>query len=56
MYFFERAAKTLMLAYASGQPLDIMPDAIAESTARSWDDYASASFKHFEFLKRSIGM
>jgi ribulose-5-phosphate 4-epimerase/fuculose-1-phosphate aldolase len=56
MYFFERAAKTLMLAYASGQPLDIMSDAIAESTARSWDDYAGASFKHFEFLKRSIGM
>ena len=33
LYFFERASKTLMLAYASGQPLDITSDRIAEKTA-----------------------
>ena len=31
MYYFERAARTLMLAYASGQELAIMSDNLAES-------------------------
>jgi ribulose-5-phosphate 4-epimerase/fuculose-1-phosphate aldolase len=51
LYFFERAARTLMLAYASGQPLNIMPDALAEKTARGWGAYAGMAEAHFSHLK-----
>ncbi len=51
LYFFERAAKTLMLAYASGQKLNIMPDALAEKTAQGWLPYNEAGFAHFAYLK-----
>jgi ribulose-5-phosphate 4-epimerase/fuculose-1-phosphate aldolase len=54
MYHLERAARTLMLAYASGQPLSIMPDALAEQTARDWDDYKGAQFAHFDEMKRML--
>lgn len=54
MYFFERSAKTLMLAYASGQPLNILSDEIAEKTAEGWAAYAGASFAHFDYLKRTL--
>jgi ribulose-5-phosphate 4-epimerase/fuculose-1-phosphate aldolase len=51
LYFFERAAKTLMLAYASGQKLNIMPDEVAEKTAQGWLPYNGAGFAHFAYLK-----
>ena len=51
LYFFERAAKTLMLAYASGQPLNVMSDDIAAKTAEEWDNFAGSAFAHFEQLK-----
>ncbi len=54
MYFFEKAARTLVLAYSTGQPLAVMPDALAEKTAASWGDYTGASFKHFDHLKRML--
>lgn len=54
LYFFERAAKTLMLAYASGQPLSVMSDAIAEKTAEGWRDYNGMSFAHFDALKAGL--
>jgi ribulose-5-phosphate 4-epimerase/fuculose-1-phosphate aldolase len=54
MYTFERAARTLMLAYASGQPLNVMPDAVAEQTARDWEDYRGMGFAHFHDLKAML--
>ena len=54
LYFFERAAKTLMLAYSSGQPLAILSDAVAEKTAAGWDDYHSMAIAHFEQLKAML--
>ncbi len=51
LYFFERASRTLLLAYASGQPLNIMSDELAEKTARDWSDYAGSAQAHFEQLK-----
>ncbi len=54
MYFLERAAQTLMLAYASGQKLNIMSPDLAEKTARGWDDYKDSCFAHFEHLKRQL--
>jgi ribulose-5-phosphate 4-epimerase/fuculose-1-phosphate aldolase len=47
LYYLERAAKTVVLAYATGRPLRVMPDDLAERTARSWEAYREAAFAHF---------
>jgi ribulose-5-phosphate 4-epimerase/fuculose-1-phosphate aldolase len=54
LYFFERAAQTLLLAYATGRPLAILSDEIAEKTARGWDDYRGMSQAHFNYLKSTL--
>ena len=54
LYFFERASKTLMLAYATGQPLNVMSDEIAEKTAAGWQSYNDTAFAHFEALKAML--
>lgn len=54
MYHFERAARTLMLAYSSGQALSVMSDNLAESTAQDWEVYKGAEFAHFEEKKRML--
>jgi len=54
LYFLERAARTLVLAYSTGQPLNVLSDEVAERTARSWDDYQGAAFAHFRDLKRLL--
>jgi hypothetical protein len=40
-----------MLAYASGQPINVMSDEIAERTAEGWRYYNDAAFAHFAALK-----
>ncbi len=54
LYYFERAAKTLMLAYASGQPLNVLSDEVAEKTAAGWDDYRGMAPAHFDYLKSEL--
>jgi ribulose-5-phosphate 4-epimerase/fuculose-1-phosphate aldolase len=54
LYFLERACQTLMLAFASGQPLNVMSPELAERTARDWQAYSGASLAHFEELKRLL--
>jgi ribulose-5-phosphate 4-epimerase/fuculose-1-phosphate aldolase len=54
LYYLERACQTLVLAYATGQELNVMSDEIAERTARGWEDYKDAAFSHFEELKRIL--
>src|SRR3546814_10278392 len=54
LHFFERAAKTLMLAYASGQPLNVMGDNPARKTAEGWRAYNDAAFAHFEQWKEML--
>jgi ribulose-5-phosphate 4-epimerase/fuculose-1-phosphate aldolase len=51
LYFLERAAKTLMLAYASGQSLAVLSDEIAERTAVAWEDFRESAYAHFRDLK-----
>lgn len=51
LYFLERAAHTMVLAYSTGQPLNIMDPELAEKTASGWDNYTDASFAHFEQMK-----
>lgn len=54
MYFLERACKTLILAYSTGQPLKVLDDALAERTARSWEAYRESAFAHFRDLRRML--
>lgn len=54
LYFLERAAKTMMLAYSSGQPLKVMADDLAEKTALAWDDYRGMAEAHFDYLKSEL--
>ena len=51
LYYLERAAKTMMLAYAAGQPLSLMSGEIAEKTAQGWEEYNESAFAHFDQLK-----
>lgn len=51
LYYLERAAKTLVLAYSTGQTLNVMPPELAERTARGWENYTEAAFAHFEEAK-----
>jgi ribulose-5-phosphate 4-epimerase/fuculose-1-phosphate aldolase len=55
MYYFERAAQTQLLAYASGQPLAILDDATAEKTALGWEPYRGMADAHFAHLKSTLG-
>jgi ribulose-5-phosphate 4-epimerase/fuculose-1-phosphate aldolase len=54
LYFLERAARTLVLAYSTGRPLAVLPDALAEKTARGWDAYAGQAGAHFRDLMRLL--
>ena len=51
LYFFEKAAQTVLLARATGQPLAVMPDAVAANTAQGWKAYAGMAQAHFAHLK-----
>jgi len=54
LYFLERACKTLILAYSTGKPLNVMSDNLAEHTARGWEAYADAAEAHFCEMKRIL--
>jgi ribulose-5-phosphate 4-epimerase/fuculose-1-phosphate aldolase len=54
LYYLERACQTLMLAYASGQKLNVMSDKVAEQTARDWDLYSDSAFAHFAEMKKVL--
>jgi len=51
LYFFERSCRTLILAYSTGRPLNLMPAELAERTARDWDNYNALAFAHFAEMK-----
>lgn len=54
LYYLERACRTLMLAYGAGRPLAVLPDAVAEATARGWEAYADAAHAHFAEARRLL--
>ncbi len=51
MYYFERACETLMIAYASGQPLRVAPDHVAATTAKQWTDYGQLAIDHLSEVR-----
>lgn len=54
MYHLERAARTMVMAYDTGQTLNVMNDSLAESVAREWDVYKDAEFSHFDEMKKVL--
>lgn len=53
-YYLERACRTLVLAYGSGQTLAVLPDDVAEATARGWEAYSDAAEVHFAEARRLL--
>ena len=54
LYFFEKAAQTLLLAYASGQPLNVLSHDVAKKTAEGWHNYRGMAVAHFDYLKSQL--
>lgn len=50
LFYFERAARTLVKACMTGRPLRVMPDEVAEKTARQWEEFAGHE-QHFRELR-----
>lgn len=54
LYLFERACRTLVLAYGSGQPLNAMSDKVAATVARGWLTCREMAHHHFGQLKQQL--
>jgi len=54
LYYLERACQTLVLAYSTGQKLNVMPAELAEKTARGWENYKDSAFVHFAEMMRIL--
>jgi ribulose-5-phosphate 4-epimerase/fuculose-1-phosphate aldolase len=51
MYYFERAAETMITAYSTGKKLRIVSDNIAKLTASQWVDYPCIANDHLDQIK-----
>ncbi len=54
LYFFEKAAQTMVLALSTGQPLAVLSDEIAQGTSDGWIPYRGMAAKHFAYLKSCL--
>ena len=50
-YYFERACRTYLTALSTGAPLAILPDEIAEKTARQWEDQDAQVGEHLAAIR-----
>lgn len=50
LYYFERACRTVVMAYMTGKPLREASPAVAAKTAEQWQDYPGLADKHFAEL------
>ena len=51
LYYFERAVETYIRALQTGRPLRVLPDNVAEKTARELEEYPGQSERHLSELK-----
>ena len=51
LYYFERAAETYVRALQTGRPLRVLSDAVAEKTAREWEQYPATTGHFLSELK-----
>ncbi|WP_157018909.1 class II aldolase/adducin family protein [Mesorhizobium xinjiangense] len=54
LYFFEKAAQTMVLALSTGQPLAVLSDEVAQATADGWAGYRGMAARHFDHLKSTL--
>jgi ribulose-5-phosphate 4-epimerase/fuculose-1-phosphate aldolase len=54
LYYFERAAETYIRALQTGRPLRVLPDAVAEKTAREWEDYPGFADAHLREIRAML--
>lgn len=54
LYFFEKAAQTVILALSTGKPLAVLSDEVAAATSAGWGPYQGMAKKHFDFLKSEL--
>jgi ribulose-5-phosphate 4-epimerase/fuculose-1-phosphate aldolase len=54
LYYLEKASQTMVLAYSTGQKLNVMPHDLAEKTARGWESYKEMALSHFAEMKRIL--
>lgn len=54
LYFFEKAAQTMILALSTGKPLAVLSDELAQQTADGWISYRGMAQLHFDYLKSSL--
>ena len=51
LYYFERAAETYIRALQTGMPLRVLPDDVAEKTARELEAYPEQDVRHLAELR-----
>jgi ribulose-5-phosphate 4-epimerase/fuculose-1-phosphate aldolase len=51
IYYFERAAETYITALSTGRALNIASGAVAEKTARQWEEYPGFAEKHLAAIR-----
>jgi ribulose-5-phosphate 4-epimerase/fuculose-1-phosphate aldolase len=51
LVYFERAAETYIRALQTGKPLRVLPDAVAEKTAREWEGQPEFAEHHLREIK-----
>jgi ribulose-5-phosphate 4-epimerase/fuculose-1-phosphate aldolase len=56
LYYLERACQTLVLAYSTGQKLNVMSPEVAERTAQDWDKFTDSAFSHFAEMKKILDL
>ena len=53
-YYFERGCRTYLTALSTGAPLAILPDKIAEKTARQWEDQDAHVGDHLAAIRKIL--
>ena len=51
LYYFEKAAETYLRAAATGLPLKVLSDTVAETTAVQWESYTDHWNAHFQAMR-----
>ena len=54
LYFFEKAAQTVILARSTGERLAVLSDAVAQNTADCWIAYRGMATRHFNYLQSQL--
>jgi ribulose-5-phosphate 4-epimerase/fuculose-1-phosphate aldolase len=54
LYYMERAARAVVMAYSTGRPLAVLSDEVAEATARAWDADTEQGHAHFAEMCRVL--